>query len=107
MRTFKTGATRDTAVGKPQYHGYISWKALRRFGAYMLRHQTQADGRLREADNWKKGIPEAAYVDSLCRHTVEFNDAVEDGRFEEAEELACAIWFNVQGFLHERLKKEK
>ena len=104
MREFATGATRDDAMNKPHYVGYISWQALKRFGQYMLKHETQADGKRREPGNWKLGMSMAAYRDSLVRHTIDFNEAVEDGRLEEAEELACAILFNIQGWLHERLR---
>lgn len=106
MRTFETGATRDTNDDKPDYRGFLSMKAIRRFGAYMLKHRQQADGTLRASDNWKKGIPQEAYVESGARHFVEWLDAIEDGRTQDAEELACAIWFNIQGWLHERMKSE-
>jgi len=105
MRAFKTGATRDTLANKPQYVGFLSWQAIKRFGQYMLNHQVQADGSFRDADNWKKGIPLDAYRDSLTRHVVDFNDAVDRDDLVKAEELACAIWFNIQGWLHERLRR--
>lgn len=98
MRIFKSGATRDTDVNKIDYEGFLSPQVLERFGQYMLSHQTQADGKRRESDNWKKGIPQSAYKKSLIRHTVDFWK-------EPSEELACAIIFNIQGWLHEELKK--
>ena len=104
IRCYASGATRDAQAGKPQYAGYIGWRALIRYGEYMLKHQTGPDGQPRAADNWKKGIPPEDYVDSLARHMVDFFAAIERGDFEVAEEAACAIWFNSQGWLFERLR---
>lgn len=104
LRTFETGATRDKNTGKPDYRGFLSWRAIKRFGAYMHRHRIQSDGNLRDADNWKKGIPIPSYLESLVRHVVDMADAYEAGRLSEADELACAVWFNVQGYLHERTR---
>ena len=107
MRTFDTGATRNTETGKPDYSGYLSPHALQRYGAYMLKHQVQADGLVRSSSNWKLGIPLTSYKESLVRHVIDFWAAFEAGNMEEAEELACAILFNTQGFLHERLNQTK
>lgn len=107
MRNFDTGATRDTAEGKPQYEGYLSPVVLHRFGQYMLEHQTQADGQTRDADNWQKGIPVDAYVDSLMRHVMDVwlhHRGRPDLATEDYEESLCAVLFNVQGLLYERLK---
>lgn len=106
MRTYKTGATRDDNTEKPDYKGFTSPSALKAFGAYMHQHRKQADGTLRASDNWKKGIPIDDYVESWYRHTVDFLDAYEAGDTAKCRELACATWFNVQGFLHETLKTD-
>lgn len=111
MRTFDTGATRDTAEGKPNYGGYLSSLALRCFGRYMLKHETQADGKKREPGNWKKGIPERVYYESLLHHTLEDLMALMDGLparepSTTKKEALCAILFNAQGMLHEILKQE-
>lgn len=105
MRVFATGATRDTNETKPDYKGFLSPRAIRRFGQYMLKHQIQADGTRRTSDNWKKGIPIEAYTESLIRHVADFHYAIEAEAWVEADELACAIYFNVQGYLHERSKQ--
>lgn len=104
MRQFSTGAIRDTDVNKPDYQGYLSPLALHHYGRYMLKHQKQADGVMRQSDNWKKGIPESAYVKSLIRHVVEFWLAHETYDIAAEEEALDAILFNTMGILHEREK---
>ena len=104
MRTYATGATRDVDADKLDYRGFTSFTAWRRFAEYMHKHRLQPDGQMRASDNWKKGIPVEDYLESLIRHTVDFWDAEERGDQEAAMELACAIWFNLQGYIHERSK---
>lgn len=104
MREFSTGATRDSDLDKPDFEGYFSPYALDSYGAYMLKHQKQADGSMRASDNWKKGIPQTAYRKSLYRHHLEFQKAAAEGRTTDAIEMANAILFNVMGWLHEELK---
>ena len=105
MRTFSTGATRGTDSGKPDYEGYLSPMALVRFGEYMTAHRVQADGAIRESDNWQKGIPRDQYIKSAFRHFVTWWVLHRSGVANEAlEEALCAVWFNVQGYLHETLK---
>ena len=108
MREFSTGATRDDEGTKPDYRGFLSPLALRRFGQYMNEHRVQADGTLRASDNWKKGIPQKEYLSSLLRHTVDLWWWLEcqgdlGDRKKLIEDLLCAIFFNAQGLLHERL----
>lgn len=107
MREFETGAKRSENTGKPDYSGFISPLALKRFGQYMLKHQLCEDGTLRSSSNWKKGMPLESYKESGIRHMIDFWDAYEAGNMEEAEELACAMFFNIQGFLHERQKAKR
>lgn len=106
MRTFDTGATRDSNETKFDYSGFLSPSAIKVFAAYMHKHRVQADGSLRASDNWKKGIPIPAYFESWIRHTIDFWDAYERGDLAACDDLACAIWFNMQGFLHERAKAQ-
>ena len=107
MRNFETGATRDNDEGKIHYKGFLSPLALRAFGQYMERHRVQADGSLRAPDNWKKGMPMECYEDSLFRHVMEFMLLLEcDGDPGDLDETAAAIFFNIQGWMHER-EKEK
>lgn len=107
MRVFDTGATRDVNMDKPDYKGFISPLAMERFAQYMHKHRKQADGSMRASDNWKKGIPQDAYMESLVRHVFEVWRLWEQGDKEQAEELMCAVLFNAQGFLHERVKAKQ
>ena len=112
IRDFATGATRSSAQGKPDYEGYLSPLVIEAFGRYMLRHQVQADGNVRASDNWQKGIPQESYIKSLWRHILDLwkmhrgyisivTDS--DGRTWNKQEVACAVMFNVMGYLHEEL----
>ena len=110
-RQFATGATRSDDSAKPNYIGYLSPLVIERFGRYMLEHQY---GGQRSADNWKKGITKQAYIESLVRHLVslwllhegypervELLESIED----QKAECLCALLFNVQGYLHDHLKR--
>ena len=108
MRTFDTGATRDTDVDKFDYEGFNSPLVEHRFARYMHKHRKQADGGIRASDNWQKGIPKDAYMKSLHRHFMDLwlhhrgyhHLATEP----DIEEVLSAIRFNVNGYLHEVLK---
>jgi len=107
MREFNTGATRDTDVGKPDYEGFLSPLVIERFGRYMDKHRHQADGKVRDTDNWQKGIPKDAYMKSGFRHFVDWwkehrGISTKDG----IEEAMMALMFNVMGYAHEYLKEK-
>lgn len=104
VRTFSTGATRDRKEGKFDYFGFVSAKAARRFGAYMHKNRQLPDGTLRSGDNWKQGIPIPEFKECMGRHVQEFCESLEDGDLMTADEAACAIRFNIDGWLHERVK---
>lgn len=112
IRQFDTGATRDTGVNKLDPFGFVSPLALHRFSEYMHKHRLQSDGSLRDSDNWKKGMPPMEYVRSLLRHVFDFWLVMSglqprfDPKVTDPEEIACAVLFNVQGFLHEVLQKK-
>lgn len=111
MRTFETGATRDTEEGKLDYEGFLSPLVLRRFAEYMHQNRVQADGSLRSGDNWQKGIPREAYMKSGWRHfmdwwTLHREDWRDGEKDEELEAALCALLFNVQGYLHEHLRRK-
>lgn len=113
MTQFGTGATRSAQGDRIDPRGFISPKAMRVFCEYMLRNQRQADGRKRASDNWKRGMPVPRYMESFFRHSLALHEAWEtflyadpasEGAYEAYQTLiehACAILFNIQGFLHE------
>jgi hypothetical protein len=102
MRTFDTGATRSPLADKPQYEGYLNPLVIKRFGEYMLKHQTQADGQRRDADNWQKGIPPESLIDSVWRHLLDVwlhHRGHSDEATEPLEEALCAVLFNTMALL--------
>jgi hypothetical protein len=109
MRDFDTGATRDTEEGKYDYEGFLSPLVIERFGEYMHKHRAQADGKLRDSDNWQKGIPIDVYMKSGWRHFMDWwsNHRRPDIWQEGLEEALCALMFNVMGYLFEILKRKE
>ena len=107
MRTFETGATRDTDAEKIDPEGFLSPLVIRRYCDYMRQHRVQADGGLRASDNWQKGIPLDAYMKSLWRHFLDVWLVHRGHGYREyQQEALCAILFNACGYLHELLKQE-
>ena len=110
LRTFATGATRDTTTGKLDLHRFLSPKALRCYCQYMDKHRVQSDGTLRDPDNWKKGFgntieeKRAVFMASLTRHFWEAWESFEE-RGEIDLEVLSALFFNVHGLMHEELHK--
>jgi hypothetical protein len=107
MREFKTGATRDSEEGKYDYEGFLSCLVIQRYGEYMNKHRKQADGNLRDSDNWQKGIPRDAYIKSAWRHFIDWwREHRGYGSREGLEDALCALMFNAMGYLHEHLKEK-
>ena len=102
VRTFPTGATRDTDEHKLDFDGFLSPLALRAFGRYMHSHRKQSDGQLRDSDNWQKGIPREVFRKSAFRHFLEWWELHRAG--EDTTEQVCALLFNLMGDLHESEK---
>ena len=118
MRTFESGATRDDDDDtKYDYEGFLSPLVIKRFGKYMNKHRVQADGKVRDSDNWQKGIPAKEYMKSWWRHfmdtwylwrgihreeysVIELKDW-DDNYLDEISDLLCAALFNNMGMLHE------
>lgn len=114
MRSFASGATRNTDTSKLDYEGFLSPVALESFAKYMHSHRIQADGNMRASDNWQKGIPMDVYMKSMWRHFFDVwklhrglpAHSPEDNHALTLEEALNAMLFNVQGYLHEVLKQE-
>ena len=118
MREFNTGATRDSDAGKNDYDGFLSPLVLEKYGNYMNKHRVQADGKLRDSDNWQKGFGDNHFDvcrKSLWRHFIDFwaisrgyiRYDKKDGHKIDIIEAGCAILFNVMAYMHIYLKDEK
>ncbi len=110
IRTFETGATRSGDSGRYDPEGFLSPLALERFCEYMNKHRRQADGTLRDSDNWQKGMPLISYMKGMWRHLLHLWQrhrgwtVTDPGAAANIEEDLCAIIFNAQGYLHELVK---
>ena len=109
IRTFTTGATRDTNTGKHEYDGFNSPLVEQRFAEYMTQHRVQADGSVRPSDNWKKGIPVPEYFHSIHRHFIDLWLHMEGYPTVATEadilNVLSALRFNINGMMHELLKE--
>jgi len=106
MRKFESGATRDDDKSKLDFEGFFSPSVLNRYAEYMNKHRKQADGKLRDSDNWQKGIPLAVYMKSGYRHFFDWwanHRNVTSVVKDDVEESLCALLFNTMGYLHEYL----
>ena len=107
MRKFKTGATRDDNEGKLDFEGFLSPLVIEAFGKYMNKHRKQADGKLRDSDNWQKGFGDEHFkvcMKSLYRH---FLDLWMEHRKlpsrEGLDDAICGILFNTMAYYHKIL----
>ncbi len=116
MREFDSGATRSDDKDKLDFEGFLSPQVLFRYAQYLHKHRVQADGKLRDSDNWQKGMPISTYMKSKFRHFMDtwqsyrkiHDDNLSDTAIilssDEIEISLCAELFNTMGFLHEILK---
>lgn len=113
IRTFAGGATRETDKDKPSYVKALSPVVLRRYVEYIGKHRVQADGNLRDWDNWKQGMPQGVYLDGLGRHFLAVwlllhgFPASDNHGPVTLENSLCGIFFNTQGILHEILSEKE
>lgn len=108
VRTFDSGATRSPLGDKLEYHRFLDPLVLKRWCEYLQKHRVQTDGRVREPDNWKRGIPVDAYIGSLMRHVWDlwlWRSDHPDEMAEEVQDSLCAIMFNAHGIMYELLKE--
>jgi hypothetical protein len=108
MREFETGATRNTDEGRIDPEGFLSPAVIRSYSEYMNKNRVQADGSVRDSDNWQKGIPMDAYMKSMFRHFLEVWE-MHRGTFSADKQIENlnALLFNVMGYQHELLKETK
>ncbi len=102
MRSFKSGSSRNSDIGKLDYHGFLSPAVLKRYAEYMHKNRQLEDGTMRDSSNWKLGIPKEQYIKSMFRHFVSVWEK-HDNKEDNQEDL-CALMFNVMGYLYEDLK---
>jgi hypothetical protein len=108
VRTFETGATRDTDENKLDFEGFLSPLVIERFAAHMHANRLQKNGVVRPSDNWQKGIPLDVYMKSGYRHFVEWwkcHRNIPTMKPADKEEALCGLIFNAMGYLHELLKE--
>jgi NAD-dependent SIR2 family protein deacetylase len=114
IRTFDSGATRDTDTDKLDFSGFLSPIALDIYAEYMHKHRKQSDGQLRASDNWQKGMPEEEVIKSLWRHNhdvwklyrgYKVHDR-KDGHEITKKEALCAALFNNFVLLHQLANAE-
>ena len=110
MREFDSGATRNDDPDRLDYEGFLCPMVLERYAQYMHKNRIQGDGKLRDSDNWQKGMPREQYLKSMWRHFHEVWRKVRCGdeyATDDQNEDLCALMFNVMGYLHENLKGMK
>ncbi len=111
VRKFKTGATRDTEEGKPDFEGFISPIVIEAYGKYMHKHRKQTDKKLRDSDNWQKGFGDKHFdvcIKSLWRHFMDlWMEHRGYGCRETIDDAICGILFNTMAYYHKLLLNRK
>ncbi len=106
MRTFDSGAVRDTSTDKLDYEACLSPLVLQAFAEYIKSTRIQPDGNLRTDDNWQKGFGLSVWMKSKFRHFMVTWKLYRQGNTDEIVKSLCAELFNTQGMLHEILAKK-
>ena len=118
IRAFDTGATRNSDEGKYDYEAFLSPAVLEEYASYMHEHRKQADGNIRDGDNWQNLFGADHYnvcIKSLFRHFVDLwflhrgykRTEHETGKPLTRRRVCCSIMFNVQAYLFKLLKEEE
>lgn len=112
MREFKINGkdagTRDDDTNKLDYEGFLSPLVLERFAEYMNKHRVQADGKIRDSDNWQKLFGDKhldVCMKSGFRHFMDwwlFHRGYK-GR-DDIESSICGLIFNANAYLYKLLK---
>ena len=110
IRTFETGATRDTDHGKLDYEGFLSPVVLTRYAEYLNKHRIQSDGKLRDSDNWQKLFGEKheqVCMKSAWRHFMAVWKCHRGYKCDESiEDSICAVIFNMMAYLY-KIERDK
>lgn len=110
MREFEGGATRNDEEGKLDFEAFLSPRVIQAYGEYMHRQRIQADGKMREGDNWQHGMPLGVYMKSLYRHLIQVwrhHRNVAKAGEQSQQDALCAVLFNASGMLHELLRLQE
>jgi hypothetical protein len=74
----------------------------------MNKHRIQPDGKVRDGDNWQKGVPIDTYMKSMLRHVLDV--WLEHRGYNSRDgiiDALCGVIFNAQGYLFELLKEDE
>jgi hypothetical protein len=106
IRTFRSGATRDQNSDKYDTDGFESPLVQLAYAEFMHANRKQPDGTMRAGDNWTRGIPRQAYLESGDRHWLDVRLHMHGHGAKAREDLLTALLamrFNVNGLIHELL----
>jgi hypothetical protein len=103
IRRFESGATRNLDDEKLDFEAFLSPLVIKRYAEYMHTNRKQADGSMRDGDNWQKGIDFKSYIKSGWRHFFSWWYGHRRNKINEND--ICALIFNASGYLHEKLKE--
>ena len=112
IRTFKTGATRNSDKEQYDYEGFMSPLVIERFGEYMNKHRIQDDGSIRDSDNWQNLFGDThneVCLKSGFRHFIDIwlhLDGYGKKAREGLEDALCAIIFNMSAILFNLLQEK-
>jgi hypothetical protein len=107
VRVFDSGATRNDDKDKLDFEAFLAPSVLEAFAQYMHKHRVQADGSLRDGDNWQRGMDRSVYMKSAWRHFFAVWKKHRSAAQEDPTEDLCALLFNVMGYLFEVLKAKQ
>lgn len=111
MRKFKTGATRDSEKNKIDPEGFLSPLVIQAYSEYMNKHRIQADGNVRDSDNWQKLFGEEhlnVCMKSAWRHFLDlwmFHRGYK-GR-DTIDDAINGILFNIMAYYYKILKDRR
>ena len=105
MRIFDSGGTRDSDEDKLDHEGFSHPLVEQAYAQYMHKHRKQADGKLRDSDNWQKLFGEdhlQVCMKSGYRHFFDWWSG-HRGKDIDIVEALCALRFNVNAYLYKVL----
>lgn len=113
LRTFDTGANRNSSDGKYDYAGFNNPLVDLSYAKYMHQHRKLEDGTLRDSDNWQKGIPPPELLKSFLRHVEDVRlimmgvEVIENGKKVTLEHALNGCKFNNNALILNEVKDLK